>query len=323
MRYKSFIKTFNDQPQGVTMKYIVYKTTNLVNGYIYIGVHHTNNDLKFDQYLGCGVRINKPSTYQNGKTEFQKAVKQFGVHNFKRETLAVFNTAQEAYSMEKSLVNKEFLERTDTYNMIQGGIIKVSQGKLVYQYDSTTGDFIKEFPSCIKAAEELNVKPQIISRAIIAKYHVKSYYFTDYKCNKVNLQLFNGKNIRQVYRYKITGEFDKEFPSVNSAAVDVKGSPGYVQKACLLGYSYKKLYYFSYYKFDTFNKALSYTMRQRKVYKYNSDGKFLCEYNTQEEAENFNIGCNINESIKNKTPDKNGNYWSLKLLKSFNKLGKI
>lgn len=37
------------------MKYIVYKTTNIVNQKIYIGVHQTLNPDKFDGYLGCDV----------------------------------------------------------------------------------------------------------------------------------------------------------------------------------------------------------------------------------------------------------------------------
>jgi len=36
------------------MKYIVYKTTNKINNYIYIGVHKTVNPNVFDNYLGCG-----------------------------------------------------------------------------------------------------------------------------------------------------------------------------------------------------------------------------------------------------------------------------
>ena len=36
------------------MNYIVYKTTNLINGKIYVGVHRTNPDI-FDGYIGCGV----------------------------------------------------------------------------------------------------------------------------------------------------------------------------------------------------------------------------------------------------------------------------
>lgn len=35
------------------MNYIVYKTTNLINGKIYVGVHRTNPDI-FDGYIGCG-----------------------------------------------------------------------------------------------------------------------------------------------------------------------------------------------------------------------------------------------------------------------------
>ena len=37
------------------MKYIVYKTTNVLNGYIYVGVHKTLNPESFDGYLGCGI----------------------------------------------------------------------------------------------------------------------------------------------------------------------------------------------------------------------------------------------------------------------------
>ena len=36
------------------MNYIVYKTTNKINGKIYVGVHRTNPDI-FDGYIGCGV----------------------------------------------------------------------------------------------------------------------------------------------------------------------------------------------------------------------------------------------------------------------------
>lgn len=37
------------------MKYIVYKTTCLVNNKIYIGVHGTENPEIFDGYIGDGI----------------------------------------------------------------------------------------------------------------------------------------------------------------------------------------------------------------------------------------------------------------------------
>ena len=52
---------------GNNLKYIVYLTTNKINNKIYIGVHKTD-PTQFDGYIGCGAYINKPNTYNKGKT---------------------------------------------------------------------------------------------------------------------------------------------------------------------------------------------------------------------------------------------------------------
>ena len=57
----------------------------------------------------------------NPKTHFQYAVKKYGVENFTRTTLIVFDTEEEAYKKESKIVNQEFIEREDTYNLILGG----------------------------------------------------------------------------------------------------------------------------------------------------------------------------------------------------------
>ena len=93
------------------MKYIVYKTTCKVNNYIYIGVHKTADPNTFDGYLGCGINIKIPYTYEHAKTKFQQAVKEFGVSQFWRETLAIFDTPEEAYSLEEQLVNENFISQ--------------------------------------------------------------------------------------------------------------------------------------------------------------------------------------------------------------------
>ena len=64
------------------MKYIVYITKNLVNNILYIGVHQTKDPEIFDGYIGCGVYINKPSSYAKPKTPFQYAVKKYGPKQF-------------------------------------------------------------------------------------------------------------------------------------------------------------------------------------------------------------------------------------------------
>lgn len=86
--------------------HLVYKTTNLVNGKTYIGVHSTNNI--DDGYLGSGCI-------------FKKALKKYGKENFKREILFNFDTLNQAYEKEKELVDLEFINQSTTYNCKVGG----------------------------------------------------------------------------------------------------------------------------------------------------------------------------------------------------------
>ena len=77
-----------------------------MNNKIYIGLHRTENIN--DSYLGSGFILNK-------------AIKKYGRNNFKKEVLFDFNNIQQMIDKEIELVNEEFIERTDTYNLITGG----------------------------------------------------------------------------------------------------------------------------------------------------------------------------------------------------------
>ena len=117
-------------------KFIVYKTTNKINGYIYIGVHGTNTDTD-DGYIGCSLY--KTSRYFR-RYKFHQAVKQFGGENFVREILFEYPYTKEgkklAFKKEAELVNRDFLKRKDVYNMVLGGKIPSSANeKPVAQYE--------------------------------------------------------------------------------------------------------------------------------------------------------------------------------------------
>lgn len=88
------------------MYYIVYKTTNLINGKVYIGAHKTSN--LEDVYLGSGSII-------------KLAIAKYGKTNFKREILAVFDTAEEMFQVEAELVCSEFITKANNYNIKIGG----------------------------------------------------------------------------------------------------------------------------------------------------------------------------------------------------------
>ena len=86
--------------------FTIYKTTNLINGKFYIGAHKTKEIN--DQYLGSGKNLNR-------------AIKKYGKNNFKKEILFIFDNEKEMFAKEKELVNEEFVNKVDTYNIKTGG----------------------------------------------------------------------------------------------------------------------------------------------------------------------------------------------------------
>lgn len=88
------------------MLHIIYKITNLKNEKIYIG-KHSCEDIN-DEYMGSGKLI-------------KRAIKKYGIENFKKEILYTFYDEIEAYKMEKNIVNEDFIKRKDVYNVIIGG----------------------------------------------------------------------------------------------------------------------------------------------------------------------------------------------------------
>lgn len=84
--------------------YIVYETTNLINGKYYIGVHRINNSY----YLGSGNIL-------------KLAINKYGRNNFMRETIQEFTNKQDAYNLEKHIVTNDLINNKNCYNIAIGG----------------------------------------------------------------------------------------------------------------------------------------------------------------------------------------------------------
>lgn len=88
------------------MFYTIYKVTNKVNGKFYIGKHQTKK--VDDAYYGSGKAI-------------KEAIQKYGVENFDKEVLFVFDNEADMNNKEKELITEEFVNREDTYNLGVGG----------------------------------------------------------------------------------------------------------------------------------------------------------------------------------------------------------
>ena len=107
------------------MKHYIYKTTNLINGKIYIGKRSHETPEK-DKYLGSGNVL-------------KQAISKYGKQNFKKEILYVFQNEDQAYEKQNQLVSIQFIKRDDVYNICTGGrggrkgmvVVKTQSDKII------------------------------------------------------------------------------------------------------------------------------------------------------------------------------------------------
>jgi hypothetical protein len=88
------------------MFYYLYEIKNNVNGKLYVGVHKTKD--MDDEYMGSGKLI-------------RRAIEKYGISNFSKRIIEMFDSSESMFAREKELVTEEFLLREDVYNLRRGG----------------------------------------------------------------------------------------------------------------------------------------------------------------------------------------------------------
>lgn len=98
---------------------------------------------------------------------------------------------------------------------------RMSSRGYIYQYDKL-GNLLNTFKNATEAAQKLDIRRDAITSAVYDRTTCNGYYFLRAD-EDINLLLNSPKQLiktTKVYRYLLTGEFDKEYNSVKDAVND-------------------------------------------------------------------------------------------------------
>lgn len=145
----------------------IYKTTNQINGKIYIGLT-TMNEEESKWYFGSGDSI-------------KKALEKHGVENFEKEILERgFSTKEDLAEAEiKWITHFKSTTRGIGYNLSPGGDLNPGYlKKCIYQY-STDGSLVKWFPCIDDAVRELQMKnSDIYKKSVRESRPIKKFWWS-------------------------------------------------------------------------------------------------------------------------------------------------
>ena len=296
------------------MKYIIYITTNQVNGKIYVGLHRTDTPEIFDNYLGCGVYTNSPKSYMNGGTIFQRAVAKYGPDKFKRKTLKICDTLEEAQRFEAEIVNESFIERTDTYNMTLGGGYPPNLSKKVYQFDMQ-GNLLKIWENQIAATKHYDCYKDAIYESIKHKRSYKDCFWSN--TDNINIEEYRlNKTNKFTYQYNINGNLLNIFESIQEAAQKLDLDKKQIVNALANKNTVEDCYFLpaSINIYDVIEWRKSKNGGRKIVYRYAMNGQYDCEFKSIADAArslNLKSTSGISAAIKDSQKSAGGYRWSL------------
>jgi hypothetical protein len=107
--------------------YTIYKTINNKNSKEYIGFHSLKNDEILYEFNSQGS-IFKSGYLGSGKI-IRDAIIKYGPESFSQELVLITEDKEEAENLERELVNQDWVESKDTYNLSIGGNICILFGE--------------------------------------------------------------------------------------------------------------------------------------------------------------------------------------------------
>ena len=158
----------------------IYKTTNLINGKIYIGLSSRLIEESID-YLGSGKKITR-------------AISKYGKENFKKEILEQHETLADLRSAEIKFI-KEFksTNRHRGYNISPGGDTNPDKQRVaIYQY-SKEGDLIGTYKSIEYAINTGIADKNVYRKKLRSQRPIKGYWWSNTLISKEDVIALQAK----------------------------------------------------------------------------------------------------------------------------------
>lgn len=136
--------------------YIIYTITNIINGKIYIGKHKCRR--LDDRYFGSGKIL-------------KEAIRKYGRENFIMKLEIDLKNQAEMDLLEELVVNREFIERDDTYNISRGGKNPCMYGKDNPFFGKTHSNDVRKIISDANRGKTMpDESRKMISASLIRNY---------------------------------------------------------------------------------------------------------------------------------------------------------
>lgn len=260
------------------MKYIVYKTTCLVNLKYYIGVHQTENPEIFDGYLGRGFYKQHSWYLKHPESPLHYAIIKYGVNNFQREILFIYDDEDDAYNKEAEIVTEEFILREDNYNVCVGGKHPYKPPRKVYQFNFN-GELINQFENALSASKIIGISLSNINDAIHNKRTSANSLWSDKDI--INIEEYQVTQYYKYYIYDSDGYFIKEFDSNQDCVNFLDTNRGNLTRAIKLQNKING-YFISTEKYDQIR--IQVTKLNGKLNRYTLDGKYIDSFDSVKQA---------------------------------------
>lgn len=303
----------------------IYKTTNLVNGKMYIGKRHFDEQGKWKEYIGSG-------------TILKRAIAKYGKDNFQKEILQICKNENELISAEIDWISFYDAANSDMfYNIASGG----NGGNTIAGYNQNQLDEYRKRKSLIhklsaargensgNAVITENEALEIIQLLLDSKYddeiaelynisissvqdirHHRTWCYLTDNIQFPTIQKRLGNNGKMIVQYDLSGNIISTFKSAVEAEQITNINKKLISAVCHGNKRTANGYIWRFYG-DDFNKFSVKKKSEVAIDKFDIYGNYIQTYNSIKDAAKSigNTPTSIQSVLRNRTHTSGGYIW--------------